>query len=164
MAEINAPNGKKKKNSEFFRVLDKVLEVTSVVLLANIIVLMSFQIVMRYVFDSPPTWTEEIMKYSLVWLTFIGSVLAVRDKAHVLIDAFTNKLPAKLQRVVLFLSNCLSILFLSILVIWGFRFARMNLSNYSLITKIPRGMVFSVIPVSAFLMILYFIRSMKEEK
>lgn len=144
--------------------MDKVLEVTSVALLANVIVLMSFQIVMRYVFGTPLTWTEEIMKYSLVWLTFIGSVLAVREKAHVFIDAFTNKLPTKLQKVALALANCLSILFLSILAIWGFRFARMNFSNYSLITKMPRGLVFSVIPVCAVLMIVYFIRSMKEEK
>jgi len=116
---------------------------------------------MRYI-GMPLRWSDEIAKYAMVWMTFLGSVVVIGRRAHVSIDALVAIFPQKVQKYVWFFTNGCSIIFFAVLAWYGLRFVKMNLSNYSLITGMSRGYIFSVIPVSAVLMIVYLIRSMKE--
>lgn len=149
------------KENIVWRVIDKTLEVATVLLLVCIVVLMAIQIIMRYM-GMPLKWSDEIAKYSMVWMTFLGSVIVVGQRAHVSIDALVAIFPKKAQKMAWFFTNGCCLIFFAILVWYGTKFAIMNLNNRSLVTGIPRGYIFSVIPVSAVLMIAYLIRSMKE--
>lgn len=151
-----------KKEFWLWPALDKVLAVASGVLLIGVLFLMTLQIVMRYAFNSPLAWSEEIARYSMVWMAFIGSALAVRKKAHVCVDLIVGAFPAKLQRAVWYLTQGLSLVFLGVVTYYGCLYVRMNLSNYSLISGICRGYVYMIIPVCTGLMFVYTILSIKE--
>ncbi len=45
------------------------------------------QLVARYVFNNSPGWTEEIARYLLIGVTFIGSILAMRKGSHIAVEA-----------------------------------------------------------------------------
>ena len=46
-----------------------------------------FSVLLRYVFNSPLTWGEELIVAMLTWMVFIGAAAAVRSQMHIRIDA-----------------------------------------------------------------------------
>lgn len=57
-----------------------------VILLANIVLNISVQVISRYAFNLPLVWVEEFATYSFIWATFIGASLALKVERHVKID------------------------------------------------------------------------------
>ncbi|HJS32003.1 MAG TPA: TRAP transporter small permease [Alphaproteobacteria bacterium] len=52
---------------------------------------------LRYLFDNPLVWGEEISRYCMVWGTLVGVALAYRMGAHVSITILTELVPQSLQ-------------------------------------------------------------------
>ena len=57
-------------------------------------VLMSIQVIGRFVFQHPPEWTEELARVAFVYATFLGGALAVSRGAHLGIDILADALAA----------------------------------------------------------------------
>jgi TRAP-type C4-dicarboxylate transport system permease small subunit len=57
------------------------------------------QVVFRYVFQSPLSWSEELARYLFVWSGFLGVALATMRGAHFAIDLLTVRFSASLQRI-----------------------------------------------------------------
>lgn len=150
---------KKTEKKIIWKVSDTVLEVSTVLALAGILSLMTLQIIMRYFVEKPLQWTDEISRMCMVWMTFLGSVLAFRDKAHICVDLITNNLPPKAGRIVLFITEILTFLFLGLLAYLGYKYSAMNMMTRSLETGIRKGVMYSVIPASAVWMMLYLGRN-----
>lgn len=60
--------------------LEEALCAFSFTVMASLVFL---QVIMRYVFENPLSWTDEIAVYSMVWSVYMGASLAVRERAHV---------------------------------------------------------------------------------
>ncbi|MEH6726884.1 MAG: TRAP transporter small permease [Hyphomicrobiales bacterium] len=56
------------------------------VILFALVAILAAQVVFRYVIGSPLVWSEELARYLLVWCTFIGVSLAVREGRHISVD------------------------------------------------------------------------------
>ncbi|MCQ9616522.1 TRAP transporter small permease [Paenalcaligenes niemegkensis] len=65
--------------------------------------LVIFQVIMRYVFNSPPAWSEEIARYALVWFVYLSGSYAVKYQRHVkfnvIVDLIGKKVPFA-QRII----------------------------------------------------------------
>jgi len=59
-----------------------------------------YQVFTRYVMDDPAGWTEEIARYFLVAVVFIGAAMSVRKNNHIQVDYFYRLIPTKPARVV----------------------------------------------------------------
>jgi len=57
------------------------------------------EVVRRYLFGLSFTWSEELVRYLLIWSTFIGGSLAYKKKAVVYFDLFINKLSFKKRKL-----------------------------------------------------------------
>lgn len=81
----------------------KALDIVEVVILVAVLVFLvgcTFAgVVLRYVFNSPFTWMEEVQLASMVWLAFLGGSLAFRSKGHVAVEIVIDSLPAAAQRI-----------------------------------------------------------------
>jgi len=58
------------------------------------------QVILRYVFQSPFSWAEELARYLLIWITCLGSAYAIRDGMHISIGFLQSKLKGSAQTVV----------------------------------------------------------------
>jgi TRAP-type C4-dicarboxylate transport system permease small subunit len=56
------------------------------------VILIFYQVVMRYVFNNSPTWTEEICRYLFVWQVWLGASLGQRENRHIRVDLLANAL------------------------------------------------------------------------
>jgi TRAP-type C4-dicarboxylate transport system permease small subunit len=79
--------------NEFLRIYCKILEGVIAVALAAMVVLVFGNVVLRYVFDTGITVSEELSRWLFVWVTFLGSIIAMREHAHLGTDALVRRLP-----------------------------------------------------------------------
>ena len=155
--------GKKRNGnaqSPFWKVSDAVLNVSTVIALMTILGLMTLQIIMRYVFRNPLQWTDEISQMAMVWMTFLGSVVAFRERGHICVDLLTNIFPKGLSRIITGIIDVICIGFLCVLAVTGTQYVQANIKTVSLVTGLSKGLTYTVIPISAVWMILYVVRDM----
>jgi len=75
--------------------------------LAVMVVLVFGNVVLRYVFNSGITISEELSRWLMVWLTFLGAIVALREHAHLGVDSLVRALPATGKRICFILSYSL---------------------------------------------------------
>lgn len=83
-----------------------------------LLVLAVTQVLFRYMLMIPLPWTEELARFTLVWVTFLGSASVTRRKLHIAVDYFIARLPVKTRQVFSLCSYSLIIVFLAT-VLWG---------------------------------------------
>ncbi len=88
------------------------------VLLALMIALVFGNVVLRYGFNSGITVSEELARWFLVWITFIGAVVALKERQHLGMDVLVRKMGRTGRKVCLIASHAL-MLYATILLLWG---------------------------------------------
>ncbi len=78
-----------------------------VVAMAIMIVLVFSNVVLRYVFNSGITVSEELARFCFLWLIFVGSVVAMKEHAHLGVDSLVSRLPRGGKIFCMLLSNAL---------------------------------------------------------
>lgn len=68
-------------------------------LLIMITAILFANVVLRYVFSSNLGWAEELARYSVVWITMIGTSLCVARGSHISVDALSNYLSMRGQKI-----------------------------------------------------------------
>ncbi|MBZ4645393.1 MAG: hypothetical protein PWR27_1483 [Petroclostridium sp.] len=78
--------------------LDKHLEdYILVAFMAIMSVVIFFQVIMRYVFRSSLTWSEELARYLFVWIVYFAISYAVKERKHIKIEAALYLMPKKVR-------------------------------------------------------------------
>lgn len=67
--------------------------------LFSIIILMLFQVIGRYIFDNPLSWSEELCRYIFVWTSILGGSIGLRKYELIAVDIIINKIPLKYKTV-----------------------------------------------------------------
>ncbi len=146
--------------------LDKIINFLSVKLLHLIIIAMFaimsgavfIQVIFRYILHQPIYWSEELPRFLLIWLTFLGSVLAVKNRSHLSITVFVNRFPERIRIWVQCLANLAALIFLLVMVWSGIVIANLTMPNRSAALQMPTGLVYLAVPVGGILMIIYLAR------
>jgi TRAP-type C4-dicarboxylate transport system permease small subunit len=83
--------------SPLMRLVARIEESFGVVCLVAIAVVINLQIVRRYFFNDPYIWPEEIIRITMIWLSFIGAGIGFRRGAQITVDTAVLMLPARLR-------------------------------------------------------------------
>jgi TRAP-type C4-dicarboxylate transport system permease small subunit len=78
---------------KFIDVYCRLLSVVIVACLALMVVLVFGNVVLRYTVNSGIAVSEELARWLFVWMTFLGAVVAMRDRAHLGTDMLVGRLP-----------------------------------------------------------------------
>lgn len=125
------------------------LRALSVLLIAFYMALVLLQVFFRYVLNDSLFWSEEVVRYSLVWGVMLGSALVAYDRGHIRIDLLDGVLPATPGRIVRFSANALTLSFNLILVWTGVQFVDRTIFQNSASLGVPMASVYLAIPVGA---------------
>lgn len=117
------------------------------------------QIIFRYLLHQPIYWSEEFPRFILIWLTFLGSAIAMKNRSHLSISLLTNRLSVKKRISVQFFANLLSLLFISILVWGGIIITILTMPNRTAALQMPTGLVYLAVPVGGIIMIIYLLKN-----
>jgi len=129
----------------------------------SIIVILTFaQVISRYIFTFPISWSQEISTYLFIWMMLIGCSMGLRRGEIVSINFFVEKLSKKTASYINILNNCLLILFLVVGILANNRIIRHSQYQLSPILNIPMSWVSLSFTFSAIIMILYSILNICE--
>jgi TRAP-type C4-dicarboxylate transport system permease small subunit len=92
--------------------LRRAAEIVSAALFAAMFFAFVLQVVSRYVFDAPISWTLEVCSISYIWIVFFAGATIVRPQQHITFDMLYGALPPGWQRLfAIFTTGCVLILF-----------------------------------------------------
>ena len=84
-----------------------VLKIAIVTCLVLMVVLVFGNVVLRYAFNLGLTVSEEVSRFLFVWLTFLGAIVAFRERGHLGVDMLVARLPATGKKACLIVSQVL---------------------------------------------------------
>src|SRR5438105_14121901 len=119
-----------------------VLRVTIAVCLAAMVVLVFSNVVLRYVFNSGIPTSEELSRWLLVWLTFLGAIVALRQHAHLGVDTLVRALPPRGKLVCFMLSYLLMLYVDALLTLGSWKQAVLTFSDTAPASGISVGLFF----------------------
>jgi TRAP-type transport system small permease protein len=127
----------------------RLLEIAVVALLAFMVVIVFLNVVLRYGFDSGIHLSDELSRFALVWLTFLGAVLTLRDNGHVNIETLVARLSRR-GRLVCMAATQVIILICSVAMLLGtIALHPLNATMRATVSGIPMNWVSDVLGVGA---------------
>ena len=106
----------------------------------------------RYAMNDSASWTEEIARYLLICITFIGATIGVRKNNHIQVDFLYRILPKPLMRVMSILVDIARIAFLGYATWLTFQLLQRIGGQQMAVVDLPIGLVYSVVLVGFALM------------
>jgi TRAP-type C4-dicarboxylate transport system permease small subunit len=156
----------------FKKVLDKFTVLVTSSLMLIMVLVAIWQVFTRYALNSPSTFSEEFLRYSLIWVSMLGAAYVFGKKGHLAVEFLVRKLPRNLNYVVNIIIELVLIAFsATVMVLGGTKAVIMTMGQTSGALGIPVGFVYLSLPLSGVLTIAYsvvnlykFIKTTKSEK
>ena len=117
-----------------------------------------YQVFTRYAMNDPAGWTEEIARYLLVAVVFIGATMSVRKNNHIQVDIFYRFMPRLLARALAMLVDIIRCSFLGYATYLNWMLLERIGSQRMAIVDLPMGWVFGAM---LFGFALMFVRSLQ---
>jgi len=143
------------------RIWDKSLEALVATSYAVIVVVGFAQVLFRFFFESPLSWSEELVRYVFVWSVFLTAAIAFNLNSHISIDFLTAWYPPRLQRVFALVSWGCVILGVVVVFVLGMQLIQspsVRLQK-SPAMEIPMTLPYAAIPVGCAVMMVNILRA-----
>lgn len=88
-----------KQLKKLAHIYNKLEEYVLVYTLVFAVIIISLQVVMRYIFNNSLSWSEEAAKYLFVWLIWLGTSIAGKDRSHISLELLTDRMKGRLKTV-----------------------------------------------------------------
>lgn len=143
---------------KFKNILDKIISTICVVIFIAMVLLTTYQVIVRYVFSSPSSISEVLTRYLFVWLILLSATYVFGKRDHICITAAIGNLEGLSKKVVNIFGECVVIVFSVLVLIYGGgSITSINMVQYDSILKVPTGLIYSIIPVCGILIVFYSI-------
>ena len=137
--------------------LNTVLNLLAGLSLAVMVILTTYQVITRYVFNAPSTWSEELVGYMFGWATMFGAAICTGERAHMNIPIVVDMLKEGPKKVLLIFGEIIALLFSAIILVYGgFTVSSLAMGQQtSSLWGLAVGTFYWVMPVCGVLMVLY---------
>ena len=127
-----------------------------ILLLAAMALMVFANIALRFLTNHSILWVEEVSRYAMIWLTFLGAGLVLRHGGHIGIDTLQNRLPQwaptiRATILVLVLGFC------GFMAWIGMRYAMLTWNQTTPVLQIPVGSVYLALPAGFALLIMHLL-------
>jgi TRAP-type C4-dicarboxylate transport system permease small subunit len=136
-----------------------------VILMVVMVLDVSWQVFTRFIMNHPSSFTEELASFLMIWIGLLGGAYALRQKAHLGIDILTIRLSHQKRCMWEFFIYTMVILIAILVFIWGgIRLVNITLylNQISAALRVKMGYVYTVLPITGVLLIIYSIYFMIE--
>jgi TRAP-type C4-dicarboxylate transport system permease small subunit len=121
-------------------------------------------VVLRYGFNYTLAWSEELVREVIIFTTFIGLGVAIKNKSMIKIDALVQLVP-KLKIPLTYFSNIVTIIFALMMLYFGWKLVQMQAvtDQKTIIMEIPLEYLYAFIPIMGFTMLVRTIQVMYQD-
>ena len=126
-----------------------------IVLLAAMSVIVFTNVVLRYLTDGSISWSEEVARHMMLWLTFLGGGLVLRSGGHIAIDNLQDALPVRGARAVRWVVLLIMVAFLGLMTYYGCIYVMRTMVQTTASTEISFGYIYAAMPIGCVLMLIH---------
>jgi TRAP-type C4-dicarboxylate transport system permease small subunit len=132
----------------------KVAKLAIVVIFGLQVVVVFSQVVWRFVFNNPFSWSEELARYLQVWLILITSAVCIRKGRHLAIDYISHRVSFRVQRFFK-LTWLVGIMgYLLVVIVFGIQMITVTGGQTTPALQVPIGLVYLAFPITGIFMLL----------
>ena len=136
--------------------LNTVLNLLAGLSLTVMVVLTTYQVITRYVFNAPSTWSEELVGYLFAWSTMFGAAIVSGERGHMNIPILVDKFNPPMRKALHIFAEVIALLFsASILVLGGFQVSSLAMGQMTSSLGVAIGTFYWVMPVCGVVMTLF---------
>lgn len=136
------------------RLLARSTEILAGLLMIAVTLLNLTQVGGRYFLNTGFSWTEEVMRYSMIWLMMLGSVACIFRGEHMGIEALEGLVRPDRARFVKSALYSIAAIFCVVILIYGYPLALRNAAQTAPASGIPMIVPYAALPVGAALMLV----------
>lgn len=141
----------------FLDVVTTLVKWTMLAMASVIFVIICVAVFTRYILNFVPSWSEEVPRYMLVWITYLGAALCVHYKEHISLDVFFNFLPIRARRVGMLILDLMIGTVGAIMLVFGLGLLRQFGDDLMESIPVTNFWLYLALPISGSLIILYII-------
>ncbi len=144
--------------------LDRIVNGVLALMLGAMTVLVFASVVLRYVMNSPVTWSEELASLLFAWITFVGAFVGFRSRSHIAIDTLVVFLPSPVRRAI---GRTVDVAVLGVLGLFVWQGVRLCMTTWGLefpAMEISRGYLYLSLPLGAALMIVAVVEQWRDAR
>ena len=130
----------------------KATETVIVVLFVVLVSAVFLQVVARYAFNNPPTWTEELARYCQVWIIILASSICIRKGSHLAVDYLSHKFPPFMNRSIQIIIGLLVAVYVAVVTFFGWRLMVVGHYQVSPAMQINMSYIYIIFPLGGLLM------------
>jgi TRAP-type transport system small permease protein len=125
----------------------------AIVMFWGLALIVFLQFFTRYVMNDSLAWTEEIARYALIWVVFVGAAMVTRRNSHIAVELLSNLLPPNLARAVLLaFIDTVKLLFMGLMAYFSLTIVeRMHYQRMTVI-DLPMSVVYAGVVLGCVLM------------
>ena len=146
------------KTKNVFNKVNKALEWFMIIIFALLVLDVLFQVFSRYILGTSFTWTEELARFALIWMTILCAAYLNAKREHLSMDFLYQKFSKTNQRKASILIEVLIFLFaIIVMVIGGLNlvYTTLHLEQLSGTLRSPLGYVYAIMPFSGMLIMCF---------
>ena len=139
-------------------ILNKILDVLAGSSMAVMVILTTYQVITRYIFNSPSTWSEELVGYLFGWSTLFGATIVSGERGHMNIPILIDRFNPTLRKAFHIFGEVIALLFsAAILVFGGIQVSRLAMGQQTSSLGVAVGVFYWAMPMCGVVILLYSI-------
>lgn len=153
-------------NSNALKSVDRNLERWALlVFYTMLVVTMAVEVLRREAFAYSSIWGEEIVRYSFIYLAWIGAASAVRERAHIRIDVLFHFVPAKVKAALYIFGDLVMMVVAVFALYWSFEIVGVAWKYQSVShgLRVPMVWFLMAVPVGFGLMMFRLLQSLRRD-
>lgn len=139
------------------KILNKILSTILIALVAIMIAVVTYHVTVKIVAE-PSDWTDEFLRYSIIWLTMLGAPYAYGAGKHLSINILTNSFSPRGKLIDKLVVEVLVLLLSVVVFVIGGVMVTVNaIGQYSASMHLPMQLYYVGVPIGGCLMVVYCI-------
>lgn len=140
-------------------VITKIFTSVSAVLIFVMTAAIFTQVLTRYVLHISIPWLQFVIKFSMSWLTMLGSAVALEKRGHFAINIFSDSQTNVFTKTVSVLRECIVMTTILALIYSGFKFAMLGINKEDPSSGLSEIYTYSSVLIGAIAMLYYFAKT-----
>ena len=136
------------------KILDNVMRFLMAVAMFALLAGGTWQIVSRWILRNPSTFTDEFLRYVLIWASMIGSAYCFYKDKHLALDLVKGRAKGVFNIVLSVFIEAAIVFFVGYVFVYGGWTLAANATNVSSVMRIPFKLLYSILPISGVFIIL----------
>lgn len=136
--------------------LNKVLNLLAGLSMTVMVVLTTYQVIVRYIFNTPSTWSEELVGYLFGWSTMLGATIVSGERGHMNIPVLVDRFNPIMRKAFHIFAEVIAFLFsATILVFGGFQVSQLAMGQQTSSLGVAVGVFYWVMPICGVIILVY---------